>query len=176
MYFEHKHVETGPNCSHKLATFLKYHIPTLIGCFQRTNSNCTLLIHNLNFPAHECSLHNAYQIFCLRYFPKFSLFTEINPMSQIFMSFTMEIKFVPNFTIIFVISARKYVHVANFKKFSELHPHFFKFLKFSSRYLISYGNGVIETEMAIRQESFGDLWPQIKVTVFLRILTSPCCI
>ena len=27
MYFEHKHVETGPNCSHKIATILKYHIP-----------------------------------------------------------------------------------------------------------------------------------------------------
>ena len=27
MYFEHKHVETGPNYSYKLATFFKYHIP-----------------------------------------------------------------------------------------------------------------------------------------------------
>ena len=27
MYFGHKHVETRPNCSHKLATFLKYHMP-----------------------------------------------------------------------------------------------------------------------------------------------------
>ena len=26
MYFGHKHVETGPNCSHELATFLKYHM------------------------------------------------------------------------------------------------------------------------------------------------------
>ena len=26
MYFEYKHVETGPNCSHELATFLKYHM------------------------------------------------------------------------------------------------------------------------------------------------------
>ena len=27
-YFGHKHVETGPNCSHELATFLKYHVPS----------------------------------------------------------------------------------------------------------------------------------------------------
>ena len=27
MYFGHKHVESGPSCSHKLATFLKYHMP-----------------------------------------------------------------------------------------------------------------------------------------------------
>ena len=27
MYFSHKRVETGPNCSHELATFLKYHMP-----------------------------------------------------------------------------------------------------------------------------------------------------
>ena len=27
MYFGHKHVETGPNCSHELATFFKYHMP-----------------------------------------------------------------------------------------------------------------------------------------------------
>ena len=27
MYFGHQHVETGPNCSHELATFPKYHIP-----------------------------------------------------------------------------------------------------------------------------------------------------
>ena len=27
MYFGHKHVETGPNCSHGLATFFKYHMP-----------------------------------------------------------------------------------------------------------------------------------------------------
>ena len=27
MYFAHKHVETRTNCSHKLATFLKYHMP-----------------------------------------------------------------------------------------------------------------------------------------------------
>ena len=26
MYFGHKYVETGPNCSHELATFLKYHM------------------------------------------------------------------------------------------------------------------------------------------------------
>ena len=27
MYFGHKHVETGPNYSYKLATFLNYHMP-----------------------------------------------------------------------------------------------------------------------------------------------------
>ena len=27
MYFGYKHVENGPNCSHELTTFLKYHIP-----------------------------------------------------------------------------------------------------------------------------------------------------
>ena len=27
MYLGHKHVENRPNCSHKLATFLKYHMP-----------------------------------------------------------------------------------------------------------------------------------------------------
>ena len=27
MYFRRKHVETGPNRSHELATFLKYYIP-----------------------------------------------------------------------------------------------------------------------------------------------------
>ena len=27
MYFGHKHVKTRPNCSHKLATFFKYHMP-----------------------------------------------------------------------------------------------------------------------------------------------------
>ena len=27
MYFGHKHVETGPNYSHELSTFLKYHMP-----------------------------------------------------------------------------------------------------------------------------------------------------
>ena len=27
MYFGHKHVETGPNCLHELATFVKYHMP-----------------------------------------------------------------------------------------------------------------------------------------------------
>ena len=26
MYFGHKHVDSGPSCSHKLATFLKYHM------------------------------------------------------------------------------------------------------------------------------------------------------
>ena len=27
MYFGHKHVETRPNCSHGITTFLKYHMP-----------------------------------------------------------------------------------------------------------------------------------------------------
>ena len=27
MHFGHQHVETGPNCSHELASFLKYHMP-----------------------------------------------------------------------------------------------------------------------------------------------------
>ena len=29
MYFGHKHVETGPNCSHELVTFPKYHMPLM---------------------------------------------------------------------------------------------------------------------------------------------------
>ena len=29
MYFGHRHVETGPNCSHELATFPKYHMPLI---------------------------------------------------------------------------------------------------------------------------------------------------
>ena len=29
MYFEHKHVETGPNCAHEPAAFLKYHMPLI---------------------------------------------------------------------------------------------------------------------------------------------------
>ena len=27
VYFGHKHVETGPNCSYEVATFVKYHMP-----------------------------------------------------------------------------------------------------------------------------------------------------
>ena len=30
MYVGHKHAETGPNYSHELATFLKYHMPLRI--------------------------------------------------------------------------------------------------------------------------------------------------
>ena len=30
IYFGHKHIETGPNCSNGIATFLKYHIPLII--------------------------------------------------------------------------------------------------------------------------------------------------
>ena len=33
MYFGHKLVETGPNCSHELATFLKYHMPLRLDTF-----------------------------------------------------------------------------------------------------------------------------------------------
>ena len=29
MYFGHKHVETGENCSYEIATFLKYHMPLM---------------------------------------------------------------------------------------------------------------------------------------------------
>ena len=29
IYFGHKHVETEPNCSHKLTTFFKYHMPLI---------------------------------------------------------------------------------------------------------------------------------------------------
>ena len=29
MYFKHKHVEIGPNSLHELATFLKYHMPSM---------------------------------------------------------------------------------------------------------------------------------------------------
>ena len=29
MYFERKHVETGTNCLHKLATFFNYHMPSM---------------------------------------------------------------------------------------------------------------------------------------------------
>ena len=32
MYFGHKHVETEPNFSHELSTFLKYHMPLKKGC------------------------------------------------------------------------------------------------------------------------------------------------
>ena len=27
LYFGHKYVKTGPNCSHEIDTFLKYHMP-----------------------------------------------------------------------------------------------------------------------------------------------------
>ena len=41
MYFGHKHIETGQDCSHELATFLKYHMPlkTLHGHFALTMSS-----------------------------------------------------------------------------------------------------------------------------------------
>ena len=29
MYFRHKHVETGSNCSHDLAIFFKHHMPLI---------------------------------------------------------------------------------------------------------------------------------------------------
>ena len=34
MYFSQKHVETGPNCSDEIATFLKHHMP-LMNFYQR---------------------------------------------------------------------------------------------------------------------------------------------
>ena len=34
MYFGHKYVETGLNCSHELATFLKYHMPLILPEFK----------------------------------------------------------------------------------------------------------------------------------------------
>ena len=40
MYSGHKHVETGPNCSHELATFLKYHMTLSFGKKLRKQS-CT---------------------------------------------------------------------------------------------------------------------------------------
>ena len=48
MYSGHKHVENGGNCSHKLATFLKYHMPlrsfhvleTVCGCTCSSASAC----------------------------------------------------------------------------------------------------------------------------------------
>ena len=30
VYFGHKNGETGPSCLHKLATFLKYHMPLIL--------------------------------------------------------------------------------------------------------------------------------------------------
>ena len=41
MYFGHKHVETELNCSHELATFLKYHIPSIsvIQIYQNYNTS-----------------------------------------------------------------------------------------------------------------------------------------
>jgi len=70
--------------------------------------------------------------FCLKHFSKFLIFLKLNMKNMIFMSFSYsfyyKIKFAPTFTIIFVISASKYVSIHSFKKnggnrFSELHPH-----------------------------------------------------
>ena len=30
MFFGHKHVETGKNCSYEVATFLNYHVPLIV--------------------------------------------------------------------------------------------------------------------------------------------------
>ena len=69
--------------------------------------------------------------FLSRYSSKFSLFTEINAKNHdfngFFIGFTMKIKFAPIFTIIFVISASKYICLRNFKNirgncFLKLHP------------------------------------------------------
>ena len=43
MYFGHKHVETGPNCSNELATFLKYHMPLIKPKFSLFNFKINLL-------------------------------------------------------------------------------------------------------------------------------------
>ena len=60
MYFGFKHVETGPSCSHKLATFLKYHMPlnkiyTIILYLKRDNLLTLFLICDENF-ANDISL------------------------------------------------------------------------------------------------------------------------
>ena len=53
MYFGHKYVESGPNCSHEFATFLKYHMP-LRACTTSIKKLLslvfsTLFINNNNF-------------------------------------------------------------------------------------------------------------------------------
>jgi len=65
------------------------------------------------------------------FFSKFLVFLKINMKNhnfyEFFIVFTIKIKFAPTFTIIFVISASKYVNIHSFKKngsnrFSELYP------------------------------------------------------
>ena len=69
--------------------------------------------------------------FYLKYFSKFPLFTRINGKNYDFMAFLMifiiKFKFAPIFTMIFVISASKYVSIRSSKEngnqtFSELYP------------------------------------------------------
>ena len=36
MYFAQKHIETGPNCSHEIYNFLKYHMPLSVLIFITT--------------------------------------------------------------------------------------------------------------------------------------------
>ena len=50
MYFEHKHVETGPSSSHELATFLKYEMPLRI-----YDPKANLILHSL-FIESQCNL------------------------------------------------------------------------------------------------------------------------
>jgi len=53
--------------------------------------------------------------FCLKYFSKFLVFPKINIKNynfyEFFIVFTIKIKFAPTFTIIFVISASKYISI-----------------------------------------------------------------
>ena len=70
-------------------------------------------------------------IFYLKYFSKFPLLTKINGKNHNFMGFFMvfiiKFKFAPIFTIIFVISASKYISIRSpetigLTPFSEVHP------------------------------------------------------
>ena len=45
MFFGYKYVETGPNCSHELSTFLKYHMP-LSGTRDRKKN---LFLHKFSY-------------------------------------------------------------------------------------------------------------------------------
>ena len=40
MFFGYKYVETGPNCSHELATFLKYHMSLITETNQKIMRIC----------------------------------------------------------------------------------------------------------------------------------------
>ena len=47
MYFVHKHIETQPNCSYELATYLKYHMPLILFIFPRKKNRIALKIYTL---------------------------------------------------------------------------------------------------------------------------------